>query len=476
MVVELDVRDHGDLRAQAARASGPTRPPRRRASRRPRARCRRAAAPRRRSRNDGSSPSRSRQNAIIAAVVVLPCAPATTIDGRSATSSASSSPRLLTSRPAISGLSGAIALETITSPPSGTLRSRGRSRPERRRLEPLDVRGARAVRAADLRPPRARDERERAHPGAADPDEPEAPTLEQARSAPRRSRRPRPGARRAASPRPSPSGARVVEQRAHDLGHAAEVGLRDEDRPARVLEVARVPGLVVGGRVRVRDEDRRLPGRGELPDASARAREDEVGGARARARSRRETAAAGSRAATRGPAAPRARARRRGGGRPALTRRSSRRRARSARGRPGFRRATSSSGPSAGSSNSARAQSRGTGRERAGIGRPVTRYFGPVRPEIGNARNTRLANGAASRFASPRCASASVSAHGIRRRAAASTIGPPTYPPPPSTTSGFRRARIRSHAAGEPTARRAARAWASPGWRGRPLTRNVSSS
>ena len=58
-------------------------------------------------------------------------------------------------------------------------------------------------------------------------------------------------------------------------------------------------------------------------------------------------------------------------------------------------------------------------------------------------KKIRFAKGAASRFARPRCASASVSAAGIPRRRAASTIGPATYPPAPRTTSGRRRARIR---------------------------------
>ena len=78
---------------------------------------------------------------------------------------------------------------------------------------------------------------------------------------------------------------------------------------------------------------------------------------------------------------------------------------------------TSSTGPSCGQPEERAAPRLATtGRERAGIGRPVTRYFAPSRPAIGNARNTRRANGAASRFASPRCASASISAAGIRCR------------------------------------------------------------
>ena len=54
-------------------------------------------------------------------VVVLPCAPATTMDGRSSTSSASSSALFFTRACATSGLSGAIALDATISAPLGTL-------------------------------------------------------------------------------------------------------------------------------------------------------------------------------------------------------------------------------------------------------------------------------------------------------------------------------------------------------------------
>ena len=52
----------------------------------------------------------------------------------------------------------------------------------------------------------------------------------------------------------------------------------------------------------------------------------------------------------------------------------------------------------------------------------------------------RRAKGAASRFARPKWASASVNAVGMRIVEAAKTIGPATNPPPPRTTSGRRRA------------------------------------
>src|SRR5438105_9111058 len=56
-------------------------------------------------------------------------------------------------------------------------------------LQQLDVGRARPIGPSDLDSPRLRDECERAHPRAADADEPEPPTLElaQARSAPPRS-------------------------------------------------------------------------------------------------------------------------------------------------------------------------------------------------------------------------------------------------------------------------------------------------
>ena len=88
----------------------------------------------------------------------------------------------------------------------------------------------------------------------------------------------------------------------------------------------------------------------------------------------------------------------------------------------------------------------------------------------------RRAKGAASRFARPKWASASVSAVGMRIVEAAKTIGPATNPPPPRTTSGRRCRRIRRHARGAPAASSTARSCASDGRRGRPEIRKVSSS
>src|SRR5262245_30577089 len=110
------------------------------------------------------------------------------------------------------------------------------------------------------------------------------------------------------------------------------------------------------------------------------------------------------------------------------------------------------------------------------MGRPTTRYLSPSRPGTGNERNTRSANGAASRLASPRCASASSSASGIRCACAASATGPATYPPPPRTTSGRRRRTIVRHFGTAAAASATAFTSRRPGRRGSPSTRNCSNS
>ncbi len=72
--------------------------------------------------------------------------------------------------------------------------------------------------------------------------------------------------------------ARVVEQRAHELRHVVEVELAHHDRAARPDEVRGVQRLVVVGRERVGNEDRRLARGCDLPDRRAGAREDEIDG------------------------------------------------------------------------------------------------------------------------------------------------------------------------------------------------------
>ena len=71
---------------------------------------------------------------------------------------------------------------------------------------------------------------------------------------------------------------RVGEQIRNEHRHIlACLPVDDDQRAAGAVEVLRVLQLVVPGRVRVWDEDRRLPGSSDLPDRAAGARNDNVG-------------------------------------------------------------------------------------------------------------------------------------------------------------------------------------------------------
>ena len=223
-------------------------------------------------RNAGSSPSRSRQKAIIALVVVLPCAPATTIVRRCATSSASRSAR---GRPSTRP---ANAVETNDVPARRRLRRLGRDL-DRDALEMAQVRRVGAIPAGDLGAPGLREQRVPAHAGAADPGEPDAPTGERLRgrrahprSLPlRRAWRPR------ASPRPWPRDGRRRRAAPPPPGRARRVRLGNDHRAAGVDEPARVLLLVLPRRELAGHEHRRQPGGRELPDRAARPREHDVG-------------------------------------------------------------------------------------------------------------------------------------------------------------------------------------------------------
>src|SRR6266566_5132987 len=71
-----------------------------------------------------------------------------------------------------------------------------------------------------------------------------------------------------------------------------ELAFGDDDRAAASLQTPRVLRLVIHGRMRIRDEDRRQPGCRELPDRAARTGEGQVGRAIGRAdlvRERKQT-------------------------------------------------------------------------------------------------------------------------------------------------------------------------------------------
>ena len=430
MVVELDVRQHGDLRVAAARATGPTRRPRRRASPPLRARCRRAAGSRRRSgRPDRARAGRARTRS-------SPWSSSCRARRRRRSTAAARR-----ARPAAPPASSSRARVTLQGCPA---RSRWRRSPRRRRGH--SPRRGRS--RPGSRPPRAARRTRSARGRSRRPPRPTRARRARARSSRRRrSRRTRGAYPRAAASAISSSAICSAASGRATLSIAALIlasrpGSSSSERavsgarpsslsgitiapPAR-LEVARVLRLVIGGRERVRHEHRRQPGGRELPDRRAAAHQREIRRAVGRAEpvEHRQQHVVRPRDARR--AARRSRARPRCAGRPDRSRRRPRPPARSASARRPARRRRAAPAPSAGRPSCARASSRGSGRALSGIARPVTTYFGGLRPGIGYERKTRLANGAARRLARPRWASASVSAAGIRRRAAATTIGPAT--------------------------------------------------
>ena len=164
------------------------------------------------------------------------------------------------------------------------------------RAQLVEVRGLGRVAAAHLGAQRLRDQGEPAHAGAADADEvqlapraigrsagaspvepPAAPPAPRRRSAaPRRAARPRARLRAIAL---QPVG--IAEQLLRPARAAAPRPARSSaitTRRARVRHPARVLGLVVRGRLRVRDQDRGPARGGDLEDGAARARDHEVAG------------------------------------------------------------------------------------------------------------------------------------------------------------------------------------------------------
>src|SRR3954452_22410902 len=217
----------------------------------------------------GLRPVSRRTNAIIAAVVPFPCVPATTIERRSATSSASSAAR---GRPATAGY----AEETTTSHPSGTTgsgaissgtsRSCSRYGVSTRSHPPTSAPQARASCAYAERPaPPMPTNQIRLPSSGREGNELLSNLVRRVRTGDGQHRRAHP-----AQPR------LVVEQRAHEVGNVVEIELAHHDRSARAHEVLGVLRLVVARREGVRDEHCGPAGGGDLPDRPARAGKDEV--------------------------------------------------------------------------------------------------------------------------------------------------------------------------------------------------------
>ena len=80
------------------------------------------------------------------------------------------------------------------------------------------------------------------------------------------------------APHALPAGC-VDQELLDQRGNAIELGLGDDDRAARSFQVPGVLRLVIGGRMRIRDEHRRQPGGRELPDRAAGAGDRKIGSA-----------------------------------------------------------------------------------------------------------------------------------------------------------------------------------------------------
>jgi hypothetical protein len=300
-VVELDVRDDREPGRSSNRAVGlvalDDEPARARAGVAAELRDDAADDPR------GSSPVSRSAKAIIAAVVVLPCAPVTTIDGARGDELGEEAAR------GVPSIRSRWAVETIASKP---------------------VRRAGLTAEIDLDPvERLAEDRLLRVPAATSAPQ-RAATFAYADIPSRRSRRSRAGGPRAArvvtssraalasatssSATPPPRRAGEREHRLAHRGERARVGeelvderrargrprVRDDDRAAAALEVARVERLVVGGRVRVRTRIDGTPAAASSQTVPPRARRRRRP-PRAPRRSGRSAAAGRSRRARRGP-------------------------------------------------------------------------------------------------------------------------------------------------------------------------------
>ena len=302
------------------------------------------------------------------------------------------------------------------------------------RAQPLGVRRLGLVGPGHGRAELLRDEREAAHAGAADAHEVERAARErlawgvtrQAAAAPPPSAPPRPASppRGPRSPSPPSAAARASRpptSRAR-RGPSSSASGTTTAAPAALHE-AGVRGLVVAGGVRIGHEDRGQARGGQLEHRAAGAGDGEVGGGQRVGERLDVRRAAGSAAASRARRGARAgrrsrAARRRGAPRTAPRRRTRRARRRSAAARPSEPPKTSRHGPSGGDAEA--------GAGGGLVAAPGARRHGPpgdeplravAGPRSGTPGTRARANGASSRFDTPRWLSASVSTSGRPQRA-----------------------------------------------------------
>ncbi len=246
----------------------------------------------------GSRPAMSSTSAIIEVVVVLPCAPATAMPWRRLISSASSSARGTTARPrsraaAISGFVARTADEyTTTSASLDVARVVALCNARAQRLEPIGDVGALHVRPAYLVSEIHQQLCDSAHPDAADADEMNAPGLPEHTAHERRLSVNRiTSSTMSSAARGLASARAAADIRRRCSRSPASASMRPASRSpvsSRLLHHLRGPGslqrkrvvaLVIVGRGRQRNQNRRPAGRRHLRQRRrARARHDEPRG------------------------------------------------------------------------------------------------------------------------------------------------------------------------------------------------------
>src|SRR5215208_1695333 len=225
-------------------------------------------------RKAGSRPAPRRTWATIEAVVVLPCAPLTAIVRFMRDSSPSRSARCRIAAPAAraaasSGLSSGIAVETTTSAPTDRLAASWPTAASIPAVRRRSITGESTLSEPDTRAPSK-------WATSARPLIPAPPIPTKCRLRPANGASPISGSSRQGEQLAGdPLGSVGPGHRTRRLDHrpqplrGAELGIGNDHGGAGALDEARVLRLVVGRRVRVRDQDRRQPRGGHLHDRAA---------------------------------------------------------------------------------------------------------------------------------------------------------------------------------------------------------------